>query len=408
MTIKDSVVSKGIRVNKRLLFFLTPSLLLSILWLVWATSEEQSVLLPALIIINTALWLWLSLWNRDRQFPLFDLGAVCMMATAIYVLLPLLGFLLSEMNYTPFSAIQLYALQPNSEEIGNFAWFYVVYFGSFAVTYFLVREGTPARKLGFHCPDPFTIISFLILVGFISVILFLFEMHYGVKLNPTYDSSLLDNYFAYLSLPLLQRQIIHHLQSILFLLKMGLMTMLVSHWNDKRWRYLLLVWLFTIAASYLLNMGARTEAVLFFGAFLLTYHQMVKPLNVSLLAFGGMIFLMIFLLIGMMRGGSSVGENLLNLNEIISEDSPTLFSFANEFQVLFGGTFDLFQMKTNGVISDVPWQVRLHEILLLIPQQILPFEKIDPQSWYLGLSPNPGFLCLGPLPNLSLGGDGQN
>jgi hypothetical protein len=62
-------------------------------------------------------------------------------------------------------------------------------------------------------------------------------------------------------------------------------------------------------------------------------------------------------------------------------DRPIDFSTANEFQILMGTALHVRDMVESGL--KVPPQVIWSELLMLIPQQLLPIEKIDPSIWYL-------------------------
>ena len=61
-------------------------------------------------------------------------------------------------------------------------------------------------------------------------------------------------------------------------------------------------------------------------------------------------------------------------------DNPLLVS--NEFQGLFVTAFDLHKMEEAGTLR-VPWQIYASEAYMFIPSQLLPFEKIEPGTWYI-------------------------
>jgi hypothetical protein len=146
-------------------------------------------------------------------------------------------------------------------------------------------------------------------------------------------------------------------------------------------------------------MGARTEVILIFIAFILLYHRLVRPLKASTATFVLISFLIVFLLFGLIRGGTGLQSRSDYLRS--ADVSPLLL--ANEFEALFAGTYDLYHMKETGIINDVPWQVNLYGFLLLVPQQLLPFEKINPQQWYKDLSPNPSYFIFGPISQAVIG-----
>jgi hypothetical protein len=93
---------------------------------------------------------------------------------------------------------------------------------------------------------------------------------------------------------------------------------------------------------------------------------MVRPVSVPVLAAGGILFLSLLLAYGYLRDYSAYASN---------------FSTANEFQVLMGTDLHMREMVANGL--KIPPQVQWSELLMLIPQQLLPIEKIDPSIWYL-------------------------
>jgi hypothetical protein len=59
-------------------------------------------------------------------------------------------------------------------------------------------------------------------------------------------------------------------------------------------------------------------------------------------------------------------------------------STANEFQILMGTALHVRDMVEGGLSA--PSQVLWSELLMLIPQQLLPIEKMDPSDWYLVMS----------------------
>jgi hypothetical protein len=60
------------------------------------------------------------------------------------------------------------------------------------------------------------------------------------------------------------------------------------------------------------------------------------------------------------------------------------FSTANEFQVLMATALHVRDLIESGLTA--PPQVSWSEVLMLVPQQLLPIEKIDPSNWYLLVS----------------------
>jgi hypothetical protein len=80
-----------------------------------------------------------------------------------------------------------------------------------------------------------------------------------------------------------------------------------------------------------------------------------------------------------------------------------VFLLGAEFQIGFAGGFHLDHMIRTGIIAHVPWQVHVSEFVSLLPQQILPFEKLDPQVWYLSFAGMRAYFMLSPIAQAAAG-----
>jgi len=60
-------------------------------------------------------------------------------------------------------------------------------------------------------------------------------------------------------------------------------------------------------------------------------------------------------------------------------------------------------MAANGSLGDVPLQINLMEFFMLIPQQLLPFTKINVAEWYLSKSSTKGYFMLNPVAQGAIG-----
>ena len=250
-------------------------------WLWLAPPDERLVLGPTLAILFIVITFWALLWNRDGALPLLDIGSYYMIALAAYFLVPLLGYLLSGMTYTVLSYERLYLLNPTPEEIGGFAWRMVAYTFCFAVTYLTIRGDSVARNVPVASPTRATVRAFVILVAIFFGIFQLLRIHYGLLPRPAYDSSLYDAYEAYLSLPLFGQQIVNTIDGIWFVIKLGLVVILVVHWKDWRCRLVLFSWLLFLILMGILQMGGRAEFFFLILAAGFLYHRHVKPLSAA-------------------------------------------------------------------------------------------------------------------------------
>lgn len=369
------------------------------------SADVRYVLAPIAATLLVALLFWRTLTDRRGGIPLVDLGTLTVLATVCYTIIPPLQFLLSGMEHTSLSAYQLYVLAPTPEQFGAFTWWYVVYFSSFVIGY-LVTDSRSKMECGNPVPPGHGTVKCLVFLFIIlSAIMFAIEVLYGINLGGVYDfERMYDSYEMFLQMPLIFRQfygIIGH-TGILFIVKLGLLLTIFLNWEKHVYRYTLYAWLLFMLISNVLWMGARTELVLTFLASALMYHRFVKPLKLSQILPAGIILFAGFIIIGLMRGSASLGANLVNFRNIL--DSPELtFSASNEFEALFGGNYDLLQMKQRGLLGEVPLQFTLYDLIMIIPQQILPFEKLEVQEWYIKLSENPGFFMFNPISQSIIG-----
>ena len=388
--------------NLRKVFLLVG--ILNVCSLILAGSEQLYVLIPILGIADTAVFFWSELYKYEHTFPLLDIGSIYMAAFLVYTLLPFVGFLLSGMTYTPLSAIQLFVLAPTPEQFGIFALRYFVFIFCFAFFYLKVRRAPQNKVESFIRPDRSVILGFIVLFTLLSAFYLVLKLFFNIDFNTAYDENMYTSYEAYKSLPLFAGQVVTHLNFIFFTVKIGLMVILLTHWEKKSGRLIVVAWLGFIVIGYFFKMGARTEIVLLLMAFVLLYDRFVKPIKRAYLFPAGGALLVTFILIGYMRGGGKdLKSNLDNLERVTSSDY-SLFSSADEFQAIFAGAYDLHNMKENGLIKDVPWQLHINELLLVLPRQFLPFEKIDPQAWYLDSTEFPqGYFMYGPISQAELG-----
>jgi hypothetical protein len=182
------------------------------------------------------------------------------------------------------------------------------------------------------------------------------------------------------------------------------MILLFAHWRNRRWRYVIMFWILVMILGNVLKMGARTDLVLSIFSAGLLYHRFVRPLNLWLVGTSGVVILVAFLVFGVFRGTSSLAGNIDQARSLVAENKDVLFSIGTEFQILFGGAYDFHHMISNGIVKDIPWQIQIYDLLYLLPRQLLPFDKINVQEWYIQLhEPGwPGFM-FNPIAQSSVG-----
>jgi hypothetical protein len=339
---------------------------------------QRAVMAPLLALVNIAGWFVIVLWNRDSQLPIFEVGPVCVVVTTIYCSYPLFSFLMAGGRWTPVSDNRLLHANPGLEEIGAFAWRYVVYLGALALAYLHVRGRATADRMPLQGLSRSAATVVIWLFAVLTVYFAAIWIYFGVTYKPTYSDVQLGIVGTSRDLPYLLQQLSHNLQGALVIIKLCAIALLVQRWHSPASRALLVGWLAIEVVATGLRMGARTETMMLLMAAGLLYHRLVRPLRPSVVGTAGISLVALSLLYGL-------GRDFATARGLLSDTSA--WSAANEFQILLGTAYDLFTLKNAGALESIPWQVHASEILMLIPSQILPVEKISPDAWYLTLLP---------------------
>lgn len=363
------------------------------------------VLIPLLLTLIISLFFWITLTNRRKELPIDDPGLLTVLAIVLYTVFPSIQFLLSGMEPTLLSASQLYTLAPTPEQYGRLTWWYVFYLLSFTAGYLFADKEKKEILQPPLFPDRFTVYKLAIIYVLLSVIMFAIEIVYDIKLYGEYDMvALTESYDALLQMPLIFRQfygMIGH-TGIFFIVKLSILLLLFLYWEKRSYRYALFIWLSFIFISNIIWMGARTELVLIFISSVIMYHRFVRELKLKQILPAGIVLFVVFMVIGVLRGGANLESNLQKID--FDDTSFELVASKNtEFQALFAGNYDLLQMKQNGFLTDVPLQFILYDVIMLIPQQVLPFEKMDVQEWITSRSNNPGYFMYNPISQAIVG-----
>jgi hypothetical protein len=343
------------------------------------TSDDRLLAAPLLSIGLVAAIYMLTLWVRDGSPPVFEPGTLCMLAITVYGMLSMAGFLMMHGQWEVLSdgRLQQYAFIP--AEIGSFGWRYVVYAAAFALTYLLVRGRARVRTTAFTMPNQAN--QTAIIISFAT----LYALKVALKIVYDYDP----DDFTYSdiegsvaramarTIPYFVQQIAHNVLGALFVLELGLMILLIANWR-KRWcRYSLVLWLGYEILYIVVTLGSRGRVVLLLIGAGVLYHRLVKPVRFRVLIAAGLLLLSCFLVAGAVR--------VVRSPDLMKERAGNVLTGGNEFQGLFATAFDIYKRREAQSVPPIPWQIYASDFYMLIPSQLLPFEKVDPSSWYIDL-----------------------
>lgn len=356
-----------------------PAIILSSLALAFMTVDERYVALPGFVCTVLVLWLWMTLWDRDQKIPFFDVGIFCALATLVYTVYPLVNYWVGDFQFGFLSDNRLQAYNITPEELGFFHFRHILYLFTFVLFYSVFRgKGSigvgnviiPSRTI-----RKVIVISFLLLTCYFYIL----QVVTGVNFNISYESeAYAKNITAFMSLPLLLLQMSVKLGGILFIFKLALLFIVVSRCKQKKWRIVLLIWIFFEIVQVVYIKGVRSGFMFFLIATALLYHRMIKPLSMKYLITSGLLLLMLFIFLGVYRQYADISSLQMDL---LHEDAG-IFSGGNEFQALLGTAYDVYQRKEAG--ADLPWYLYINDIITILPpQQLMPFEKVAASEWYL-------------------------
>jgi hypothetical protein len=342
--------------------------------------EVFTLIAPLCALIGISVLFFLNQTRKDRRLPIADLGSFYMLAILAYGAIPLAFHLLSGMNLTVLSHVRLYAIDPAPDEFAQVGWMHVFFAFSFACAYLAMRGKHPyGGVVHVHISGTTSKILLVMLLVFQGYV-FWVKASTGVDFSAAYnDNSVYEQAEAYQQLSLVQQQLISHPYGMLAAIKMGLIIWLTTNWHRQPFRWTLITVLGTSVLSYLQAPGSRYLLLSMFLAAFLTYHITVRPIRQRAAVMYFALLMIAFFIANIYRLGTEYIDQLGDLSGVVDK----FFSVSNEFQAHYGSILDLQDNFTSGTLETLPWQVYLHEVLLIFPHQILPFEKIDPVAWYV-------------------------
>jgi hypothetical protein len=308
--------------------------------------------------------------RRSSHAPI-GLGTLYSAAVLVYTIYPLLIYIGLGGYYTPLNDQRLFVDQPDAAAMTRIAWYYVVYFAAFCAGYQLTAVGSSSQQRltlsNLDTPMIWALLAtFVVLRISVLVAELLFAAH---------SSDYLESYLKYKHLPLIAQQVIGHMEGMTSVLSLGVVAILCRDW--QRWRFVVLGWLAFEAIVLLVGLGARTQFVLLCMAALVSYHYLYRPLSLATMVTAGLTVIVLFLAFGFLR--AYVGNGLTGVG-------TELLVGSSEFEALFGNAYDVERLTAIGEIdkASLAAAVYLGDIINLVPQQLMPFEKLDLQRWYVG------------------------
>jgi hypothetical protein len=359
-----------------------------------------TIVAPLVAIALIGATYWSELWRRDKELPILEMGSWYMLAIVAYSCLPLLQYALSGAQLSPLSHGRLYKLNPEPHEFATPAWGYAFLMLGFSLAYLGLRPASPKRA-SLIVPKR-TVLAVISVFVLLNVVFLALRVLYGLNFATGYDASLYEHAAARESLPLVARQFVDHGDHILMILSAAVTILLVRRWKSWTWRVVLIAWLVASMVDYLFNPGSRFRLIALVLFVLMAYHRFVRPVRVRSIIVWGVSIAIFFFSAGILRSGYSVYEQG-QVVQVVTENPQLAYSTVNEFQIHYGSALEFRNLLNRGYLDPIPWQLYFSDLLLFIPQQLLPFEKIDPVKWYVERTGDVDFFSFGVLAQSMLG-----
>ena len=279
------------------------ALVASAVALLFVDAAARPLALPLLATANLFLLYVAVLRQRDGELPVCELGSVCVLITALYGSVPVLGYWLGGMQWSRFSDFRLAASGMTPTDVAGIAWRYVVYLAGFVVAYLAWRGRRASRPASLPAVDhPTETAAVLAIVGTSSFFLLVFVL-YGTSESLAYTNVAVGAVPTWDQLPPLVYFAARAGVAMLLVAKLCLLVMLFQRWAQPRYRFVILGWLALEIVHAVALMGVRRDVAMLLMAAVLLYHRLVRPLVVWQAAATVTALLAGLLLFGFVRQG---------------------------------------------------------------------------------------------------------
>ena len=317
---------------------------------------EKSVVALVFIFIFIGFFVLWRLALYEEGVPLYNAGFVLILVTILYSVYPLLSYWVSGFQFTVVSDNRLFVYAPFASDMAYFSMHHLVYLLSLVFGFFLFLTKKQVRAVPILRSEVSRRSIYAVLAVYILAELFLLMVS-AMGLTDLY----------------LVKQLSHHVASFRFVMLLALLYIGTKRWEVLYWRgFVWLVLSYQLLLMFM-QLSGRTYFFLILMAFFMFYHKNVfkLPFLKSIVVFFVMLF--VFIVWGYVK-----------TSLIYSMGGVPFISGSNEFTSLFGTAYDLFYRKNISLsLPEIPLTVLYNDLFLLIPKQLLPFEKWSTSQWYL-------------------------
>lgn len=309
------------------------------------------------LVVAVNFLLFLTAWRAmfGQRLSYVDPGIIFLAVVAVYSMLPLLTTEAMNFNFGVLQDARLARIALDDGIISTTIANANAIMAGFGATYLLIRA---PRMPVLELPGPHVMVTLWLMFGLA------FMVQVGLRLAGGGGGNYGDEYLLIQSLPVFVIQIFNILNNLFYVSLFGL---LIYYFTARKLSALaiLLVMSFFL---FLVVTSARTPLVLIAFSVIVCWDHLYKRISPLVIFLLFVLIIGTFLILGSLRGGTT------SLSGVFAQ---------SEFMAVFVTALDIRQIYLAGSSLDMSGTLLLGDLLRLVPQQILPFEKVDPASWYV-------------------------
>ncbi len=340
------------RTSSMAISFLALSSLIS-----YASFFLQGAFLLSTILINYSVFLVFWRYRFSHSTSYVDPGLIFISVVVIYVFLPLAELNIFNFNIGPGQDTRLFHIALDDRIISSTLANANGIICGFGACYLFFRS-PKMPSLGIISKNKELALWFCLFLSSVTPVALLISGSRGGEYT--------DEYIQIQSLPLIAIQIINIMINLLYVSIFGLTLILL-----KNKRFVGLFFLIAYAmAIFLISSRSRTPVVLTIFSIIVGWDYVVRRISAAQLMVIVSLLVAVFLAAGAYRGNSG------SLAAVIGQ---------SEFMAVFVTALDVRQIYLTGSSTEISTILFLADVFRFIPQQFLPFEKIDLADWYVSI-----------------------
>lgn len=317
----------------------------------WPANDAGTM---AIVAILNALGFGLA-WSLafGGRLSVLDPGLFFALVVTLYTALPLAAFAVVGLDVGALADNRLLQIGLTNSALATVSQVADCALAGFGISYLIFRKPVrqPVPTLSPY-DLPATIVAFALSAMIVAAL--------GVlSRGKTYA----DQYLFYKSLPVALLQVINIGTSLFALSGIALIIILCVNGRGRAYLFSGLA----MAVFVKIFSDARTQIFYFVSATMIAYDHYRRAVKLRVLVPLVLVGLGGFQLLGALRDNGKLSDSI----------------GASEFTAVFATGLDVLNLVQNGQIGDISIKLYLADLLRLIPQQLLPFDKIDPAQWYV-------------------------